>query len=445
MRIGLIAMSGVRVRTEELATLGVTLPGFVNRGKVIASLPSLGLLTVAALTPPDVEVEYIEYDALPPEDEPLERFDLVGLSSFTARIEATYKLADRYRAMGVPVVLGGLHVTLMPDEAQAHADAIVTDGAEGAWPKLIEDFRAGRMKKRYRGLRKDVFKPDNYAMPRFDFLEGRPYNRVTVQTSRGCPINCEFCAASLRITSSFQQKPVPLVIDELRAATAAFESPFVEFADDNTFVNKKWGKELMRQMIPLNLRWFTETDISVGDDPELIDLMAEAGCKQVLIGLESPSQRGLRDLDPHNWKAKRFDKYLAAISRLQSAGITVNGTFVLGLDSHTTSVFSELDDFITASNLLEVQLTVQTPFPGTPLYHRLKQDGRLLTDGFWDRCTLFDVNYRPAQMSVEELEEGFATLATKVYSDREFNRRKRHYMNLTKARAQDGQRSGAAA
>ncbi|MDA9865261.1 B12-binding domain-containing radical SAM protein [bacterium] len=436
MRIGLIAMSGVRVRTEELAKLGVTLPGFVNRGKVIASLPSLGLLTVAALTPPDVEVEYIEYDALPDEDEPLERFDLVGLSSFTARIEATYKLADRYRAMGVPVVLGGLHVSLMPDEAQKHADAIVVNGAEGAWPKLVEDFRAGRMKPRYHGLRKDVFKPGNYVQPRFDLLKGRPYNRVTVQTSRGCPINCEFCAASLRITSSFQQKPVPLVIDELRAATDFFENPFVEFADDNTFVNKKWGKDLMRQMVPLNLRWFTETDISVADDPELIDLMAEAGCKQILIGLESPSQKGLRDLDPHNWKAKRFDKYLDAITRLQAAGITVNGTFVLGLDSHTTSVFAELYDFIRASNLLEVQLTVQTPFPGTPLYERLKRDGRLLTERYWDRCTLFDVNYRPTKMSVEELEDGFVWLASKVYSDKDFNRRKRHYMDLSKAHHQ---------
>ena len=437
MRIGLIAMSGVRVRTEELAELGVTLPGFVNRGKVIASLPSLGLLTVAALTPPDVEVEYIEYDALPGEDEPLERFDLVGLSSFTARIEATYKLADRYRAMGVPVVLGGLHVTLMPDEAQAHADAIVLNGAEGAWPQLVEDFKKGQMKRRYDGLRKDVFKPDNYVMPRFDLLKEGAYNRVTVQTSRGCPINCEFCAASLRITSSFQQKPVPLVIEELRWATQAHESPFVEFADDNTFVNKKWGKELMREMAPLNLRWFTETDISVGDDQELIDLMAEAGCKQILIGLESPSQGGLMEIDPHNWKAKRYDKYLDAISRIQAAGITVNGTFVLGLDSHDTSIFAELDDFIRASNLLEVQLTVQTPFPGTPLYHRLKSDGRLLSDRYWDRCTLFDVNYRPKNMSVEELEEGFVWLSEKTYSEQEFNRRKRHYMDLNKARMQD--------
>jgi radical SAM superfamily enzyme YgiQ (UPF0313 family) len=434
MRIGLIAMSGVRVRTEELAELGVTLPGFVNRGKIIASLPSLGLLTVAALTPSDIEVEYLELDELPDESEPLERFDLVGISSFTARIDATYLLADRYRSMGVPVVLGGLHVSLLPDEAQAHADAIVLDGAEGAWPQLVEDFRAGRLKRRYQGLRKGMFTPEMHVVPRFDLLRGRRYNRVTVQTSRGCPINCEFCAASLRITSSYQQKPVDLVMKELRAALEVVDNTFLEFADDNTFVNKKWGKALLREMAPLGLRWFTETDISVAEDPELLDLMARAGCRQILIGLESPTAEGLSGLDPHDWKAKRFDRYLSAISRIQTAGISVNGTFVLGLDTQTTSVFAELLDFIRASNLLEVQLTVQTPFPGTPLYERLKRDGRLLTERYWDRCTLFDVNFRPRNMSVDELEEGFRWLAREVYSDREFNRRKRHYMDLMKSR-----------
>jgi radical SAM superfamily enzyme YgiQ (UPF0313 family) len=433
MKIGLIAMSGVRVRTPELAALGVTLPQFVNRGQVIASLPSLGLLTVAALTPPDVEVAYREVSEVHPED-PLEPFDLVGISSFAAQIDEAYELADRYRAAGMPVVLGGLHVSLVPDEAASHADSIVVYGAEGAWPQLVDDFRQQRLQPRYLGLRAGVFEPPNYAQPRFELLRGRPYNRMTVQTSRGCPLDCEFCAASLRITSAFQQKPVSLVVEEIRAALAVTDQPFFEFADDNTFLNKKWGKEFLRAITPLGLSWFTETDISVADDDELLDLLAESGCRQILVGLESPASDDLTGIDPHNWKRKHSSRYLEAIDKIQSRGVTVNGCFVLGLDNHTPEIFQRVKEFVEQSQLLEVQVTVMTPFPGTPLYDRLAREGRLLRPRYWDRCTLFDVNYRPRGMTVEQLEEGMRWLFREIYNEREYTRRKRHYMEIVKQR-----------
>lgn len=433
MRIGLIAMSGVRVRTEELARLGVTLPQFVSRGQVIASLPSLGLLTVAALTPPDWEVAYREIAEVNAETA-LEPFDLVGISSFTAQIDEAYALADRYRAAGVPVVLGGLHVSLMPEEAAEHADSIVVSGAEGAWPQLVEDFRKGRMRARYDGLRAHVFDDPNYVVPRFDLIAGRQYNRMTVQTSRGCPLDCEFCAASIRITSSYQQKSVDKVVGEIRQALDVRRQPFFEFADDNTFVNKKWGKSLLRAIEPLGIRWFTETDISIADDEELLDMLAGSGCRQVLIGLESPDAAGLEGLDPHNWKQGRGGDYLRAIDRIQSRGITVNGCFILGLDTHTPEIFESVRNFVRESGLLEVQLTVQTPFPGTPLYRRLHREGRLLEERFWNRCTLFDVNFRPKHMPVEELESGLRWLFGEVYNEGEFLARKRRYMEIFKAR-----------
>lgn len=432
MKIGLIAMSGVRVRTKELAELGVTLPQFVNRGKVIASLPSLGLLTVAALTPPDVDVEYREIADLDLEA-PLEEFDLVGISSFSAMIDDAYALADAYREKGIPVVLGGLHVTMMPDEAAQHADAIVVNGAEGAWPQLVEDFKRGRMKAYYEGLKADVFKKPNYVKPRFDLLKGRDYNRLTIQTSRGCPLRCEFCAASLRITSSFQQKPVDLVVAEIKAALKVTEHPFFELADDNTFINKKWGKEFLRAIIPLGITWFTETDISIAEDDELLDLLARSGCRQILVGLESTGGGDLDGIDPNNWKHKQSGRYLAAIEKIQNKGITVNGCFILGLDSQTTDSFEEVRDFVQKSGLLEVQITVQTPFPGTPLYTRLQSEGRLLQDRYWDRCTLFDVNFEPKQMSVEELESGVRWLFGEIYNEKEFVRRQRHYMEIVKS------------
>jgi radical SAM superfamily enzyme YgiQ (UPF0313 family) len=432
MKVGLIAMSGVRVKNPDLVALGVTLPQFVNRGRVIASLPSLGLLTVAALTPADVEVAYREIADVDP-NATLEPFDLVGISSFTAQIDEAYALADRYRAIGTQVVLGGLHVSLMPDEAAEHADAIVVNGAEGAWPALIEDVRKGCLKPRYHGARTGVFSVPHYRRPRFDLLRGRPYNRVTVQTSRGCPWSCEFCAASLRITDRFQQKSVEDSIAEIEEALKVTDQPFLELADDNTFVNKRWGKAFLRAMQRLDVRWFTETDISVAEDDDLLDLLADSGCKQILIGLESPNADALHGIDPRNWKQKHHSAYLRAIDKIQSRGISVNGCFILGLDSQTPDTFVELRDFVERSGLLEVQITVQTPFPGTPLYARLKHEGRLLQERFWDRCTLFDVNFQPKHMSVETLEEGLRWLFSEIYNEQQFNRRKRHYMEIVKA------------
>ena len=434
MKIGLIAMSGVRVRTPELAALGVSLPQFVNRGRVVASLPSLGLLTVAALTPKDVDIAYREVADVPPEGTELERFDLVGISSFSAQIDEAYELADRYRRVGVPVVLGGLHASMLPDEASRHADAVVRYGAEGAWPRLVEDFKEGRMKPRYEGLRAGVFDDANCVMPRFELLRGRPYNRITVQTSRGCPLDCEFCAASLRITSSFQQKPVEKVIAEIRHALSVTERPFFELADDNTFVNKRWGKAFLGAVETLGIRWFTETDVSIADDEELLALLAGSGCRQVLIGFENPEQDGLEGIDRAGFKAKRCGTYLEAIDKIQSHGISVNGCFIVGLDTHTPDIFEKLKTFVDRSGLLEVQITVMTPFPGTALYDRLHREGRLLKDRYWDRCTLFDVNYVPKKMTVLQLEEGLMWLFREVYNETEYVKRQRRYMEIVKER-----------
>jgi len=241
----------------------------------------------------------------------------------------------------------------------------------------------------------------------------------------GCPLRCEFCAASVRISPIYKTKPVEKVIAEIRRIKDIWSTPFIEFADDNTFVAKRHAKALLRALEPEQVRWFTETDISVADDDELLGLMRDSGCAQVLVGLESPTRDALEGLElGSNWKARRFDRYLDAIARIQDRGITVNGCFILGLDGATTESFEAVWDFVRLSGLYEVQITVQTAFPGTPLYDRLRREGRILREGAWELCTLFDVNFTPTDMSVAELEAGLRSLAGRLYSE-EFTQARR--------------------
>lgn len=427
MKIGFIAMSGVRAHNRELTALGLTLPGFVERNKIIASLPSLGLLTLAGMTPDDFAVEYHEVpdiDALTklPGD-----FEAVAISSFSAQINEAYRLADWYRSVGTKVVLGGLHVSSVPHEAARHADSIAVGEGEPVWPMLLSDLRRGQLKTLY-DSRNNGFLLADAPMPAFHLLDIDKYNRLTVQTQRGCPWRCDFCAASIRISPTYKTKPVAKVIAEIRRIKEIWPHPFIEFADDNTFVNKHHAKELLRALREENIRWFTETDISVADDDELLRLMRASGCAQVLIGLESPTFDGLDRLEERaNWKAKQLDRYSSAIARIQDHGITVNGCFILGLDGTGTESFDAVWRFARESGLYEVQITVLTAFPATPLYERLKNAGRLLRENAWELCTLFDVNFRPANMSVRELETGFRNLAEKLYNAEATNERRQRF------------------
>jgi len=436
MRVGLIALSGVRVVNDELAAAGLTLPGFVSRGEVIASLPSLALAALAAETPDDVEVEYLEVADLAQGESLPTDFDLVGLSSYTAQAYEMYALADRLREAGVAVVIGGLHATALPEEAAAHADAVCAGEGEPLWPRILEDFRRGgraALSPVYREERPGTWDLGAGRPPRLDLLRGRPYNRITVQTVRGCPHDCEFCGASRLYGSGYRRKPVSQVVAEVEQVKALWgDRAFVELADDNSFANPRWARELLEGMRDVGIRWFTETDVSIADHPDLLDLLRESGCAQVLIGLESLDGANLDGLDRANWKYKRRAGYREAIDRIQSHGVSVNGCFVLGQDGDDEGVFEEVARFVEDSGLLEAQLTVLTPFPGTRLLDRLRAEGRLLYDRFWDRCTLFDVVYRPKRMSVGALEAGLLQLMREVHGEPALRRRRRHYVEIMK-------------
>ena len=421
--IAFIAISGVRASNEELTRVGLTLPGFIERSEVVASLPSLALLTLAGMTPDAFEISYHEVPdvralaTLPP-------CDVAAISSYTAQIKDAYVLADRFRAEGVRVVLGGLHVNAVPDEALAHADAIVVGEGEIGWPDLLRDLRSGHLRRVYAPGGRE-FDLADAPMPRFDLLEMERYNRITVQTQRGCPWRCEFCAASIRLTPRYKLKPVAKVLAEVREIGRIWPHPFIEFADDNSFVNRAHSKALMRALIPERIHWFTESDVAIADDPELLGLMREAGCREILIGLESPDLAGIDGVEQRrNWKHSRFGGYLEAVRRIQGHGIAVNGCFVLGLDGSGPDVFDAVEAFVAESGQFDVQITVMTAFPGTPLYERLRSEGRLIVEGAWERCTMFDVNIRPMRMTADELQRGLVSLAQRLYTDDERSARR---------------------
>jgi radical SAM superfamily enzyme YgiQ (UPF0313 family) len=446
MKIGLLAMSGIRAHDPRLLEMGLTLPGFVERSKTVASLPSLGLLYLAAVTPAGHRVRYYEAERDGAEPAEVYACDLVAIGTFSAQVFEAYAVADRLRAAGVKVALGGLHVSALPDEAAQHADYVIVGEGENVWPVVVaEAERSGFV----RSGSARIFRARDYPpvdvkqlpVPRFDLLDDRPYNRFTVQTSRGCPWRCDFCASTVMLSERYRKRPVEHVVRDIRAIMRLRERPFIEFADDNTFVDKEWGKELCRQLIPLGIRWFTETDISVAEDQELQELMRDAGCRQVLIGLESPGPVGLGGIETRaDMKAQWVDRYAERIESIQSHGVTVNGCFILGLDGHTTDVFRQVLDFSIEHRLYDVQITVLTAFPGTPLYARLKSENRLIEDRRWDLCTLFDVNYLPSDMTPQQLREGMYWLSERLYSAETTERRRKGFFRGVRRR---GGRLGA--
>lgn len=431
MRIALIALSGIKPDDRARLALGRSLYGIVDRWDDIESLPSLALLTLAGMTGGEHEYQYFEVEetddieALPTD------FDLVAISSYTAKIRMAYALSEWYRARGVPTVIGGPHVSCLPEEAAQYCDAVVIGEGEPNWLQVLEDCAAGRLRQFYGDLCAP-FDMQNSPMPAYEILDLEKYNRLPVQTSRGCPHRCEFCASSVLIANKYKQKPIENVLAEIDKIKALWRRPFVEFADDNSFVNLRYWKELLQELKGRRVRWFTQTDLSVARDDEMLELMADSGCVQVLIGFESPSAEDLRGLELKNdWKCRHFRDAAESIERIQSYGISVLGCFVVGMDTQGPECFDAVCKFARETELYDVQVTILTPFPGTPLYGRLKREGRLLEEEAWNKCTLYDVNFQPAKMSPRELADGFNYLLERVYNAEETKWRrncfKKHY------------------
>lgn len=333
----------------------------------------------------------------------------------TASIQEAYALSTRLRRHKIPVVLGGLHVTACPEEAAPFANSVVIGSGEPVWSEVLADAAKGELRAIYRAtaLQRD------WPLPRFDLL-GPDVPRFTLQTQRGCPLACDFCGAS-RLLGKFQEKPTSAIREELAAIASHVPRPLVELADDNTFAGQRDPHELFEALSTYDVRYFTEADWRIGERDEVLGGMAASGCVQILMGIESLVFR----YPGMGAKQAELQRILQAVERIQEAGVAVNGCFIVGAEGETRASLDRLAAFIIDSPFAEVQLTLQTPFPGTNLYRRLREQGRLLPDRDWSHYTLFDLAYQPDSMPVAELERGFRELIRTVFSRNATEKRSR--------------------
>ena len=374
-------------------------------------LQRVNLPLLAALPPPGHTVTIVD-EAFAPDDTNQD-VDLVGITVMTDLVLRAYDIADTYRRKAVKVVMGGIHPTVLPDEALEHADAVVVGEAEGIWPRLLSDAASGKMQRLYRaGKMTDL---QGLPKPRRDLFPGTKGKGcapipIGVETSRGCPYDCEFCSIGRTLGHQYRVRPVQEVIAEIES----IDSPHLFFVDDALGLNRNAAKKLFTEMIPLRRRWLAQGTVSLAEDLELLGLMKRAGCLGLLVGFESV-QKGTQN-EVNKIKNLRIDFY-EAMHRFHGEGFGILGSFVFGFDYENKDVFEQTLEFIMRSRMDVVQLRIITPYPGTRLYKRLLSEGRLFVRDWWLRGYPPDtLLFQPKGMTADELINGFARLNRQAYS-----------------------------
>ena len=367
-----------------------------------ARVPSLALPILASLSPADVEISFTD-DLLTPIDlgKDLKDVDLVGITVLSKTALRAYHIADAYRKKGIPVVLGGIHPTALPEEAKEHSDSVVVGEAEEVWPHLIEDARMRNLRPFYR--QEGYTDLSRMPVPRRDILPRKGYFPVdVVQVTRGCPFRCEFCSVQNFFGETYRFRPVSDVVAEVRR----LPHRLMMFNDDNIIGNPSYSKELLRALIPLKKRWFSQASLTGLKNVENVELLAKSGCAALLIGFESLSKPNLiRSQKYQNDPAE----YREIIHSLHRSGIAICGSFIFGFDEDDPSVFEETVSFAIQTKLFTAIFMILTPYPGTAFYHRVKNEGRLVQDRWWllEKPEDSSPYFLPIKMGTETLREGW--------------------------------------
>jgi radical SAM superfamily enzyme YgiQ (UPF0313 family) len=365
--------------------------------------------TLAGLTPRDIDVKFYDdrMELIPFE----ERTDLVAISVETYTARRAYQIATEYRRRNVPVVMGGFHASLCPDEVARYAETVVVGEAEKLWPRVIDDARHGRLEKFYRADGRpslDGLRPDR------SIFAGKRYLPIgLVEAGRGCHFKCEFCAVQTVFEASQTRRPVDQILSELHALKDSKKLFF--FVDDNITSNLRQAKEFFRALIPMGIRWVSQSSINAAHDEEFLELLVRSGCQGVLIGFESLNPANLESMN------KRFNSakggFEVALANLRKHRIRIYGTFIFGYDGDTADSFGPTVEFAQRHGFYIAAFNHLTPFPGTPLYQRLEQDDRLLYDSWWldERYSYNRIPFKPAGMSPDELQKACLTARRQFY------------------------------
>jgi radical SAM superfamily enzyme YgiQ (UPF0313 family) len=367
-------------------------------------VPPHGLQILSALTPVGHRVTIVdEYHRLA---DPDLKSDLIGISVWTASSSRAYKLADHYRRRGIPVVLGGPHVTVCPQEALAHADAVVVGEAEAVWAQVVRDAGSGQLQPVYQGV---MLPLDGTPAPDWSPVHPNDYViQIALSTTRGCTRRCDFCYESCRPKPNFRQRSLERVLHEIDARPA----PVISFLDNDITANVRFARELFTALIPRKRRWLGMTSIEVADDEGMLDLMAESGCRTLFVGFESIVPESLNEVHK---TCNRVEDYVRNVRRIHDRGIMVNGSFVFGFDHDDGDTFDRTVAFGIEARLETATFTVLTPYPGTTLYRRLHAQGRIL-DHDWSHYDTTRCVFQPARMTPQELEAGYLAAYERFYS-----------------------------
>ena len=427
MKIGLISPYPIKANTyysnnprlRRFFAENTNVPDFFH--------PNLALLTIAALTPEDIEVELIDerVDTLNYDTD----FDIVGISMITAQALRGYEIAKQFRARGVYTVLGGIHPTVVPEEAKAYCDTLIVGEAENTWPQFLEDFKHGSPKKLYQDHSIDMSKS---PIPRYDLVDTKQFHLLPIQATRGCPYDCNFCSVTTVFGPRYRVKSTEQIIKEIEAVQRVAKNRRCVFNDDNTFVNRERSYEILEAIKPLKVKYFAQTDVSIAEDEKLLQLLQESGCKTVFIGFESLVPENLRDIQKSGWKLGHLKKYSESCEKIQSYGIQVLGSFVVGFDHDTRDNLLGLRDFV-LENHIWAQFLYLTPFPGTRVRQELMEQGRLSpSDMNWGLYTCFDAVFKPVRITIQELEDTVQEMYESVYTDTAHRKRMRHMIDQMK-------------